>query len=318
MRTTGAFSLGGRLHRLFGKKLDEETLEKVEEILIGADFGLEFTDRILDRLRTCGQGSGEQLIGELRAAIREQMISGTAAASARPSGHEAPRDGETPPGDAPADTSRDGATPPRGPDVYLVFGVNGTGKTTTVGKLARLLRNRGRRVLIAAADTYRDAAIEQLSVWARRAEVPLVRQEQGADPGAVVFDACDAALARGVDALLVDTAGRLHNKERLMAELAKLGRVLDRKLPDCRKIKLLTIDATTGQNGIAQAEQFNQHIGVHGIILTKLDSSSKGGVACAIWGKLGIPILYVGTGEKLEDLEPFSMDDYLDALFAVQ
>ncbi|MFW6181878.1 MAG: signal recognition particle-docking protein FtsY [Spirochaetota bacterium] len=321
MRNTGGFSLGKRLQGLFGRKLDEQVLEQVEEILIEADFGLEFTDRIMDQVRARARGPGDRLMEELRAAVREQMI--------RPSsGGREPREDRTPEnrGDLTAECWGElehrgpppGGPARRGPDVYLVFGVNGTGKTTTVGKLARLLRVRGRRVLIAAADTYRDAAVEQLSVWARRAEVPVVRQDQGADPAAVVFDACDAALARGVDALVVDTAGRLHNKERPMAELSKLGRVLDRKLPDSRKLKLLTIDATTGQNGIVQAEQFDRHIGVHGIILTKLDSSSKGGVACAIWGKLGIPILYVGTGERLEDLEPFSVDDYLDALFSVQ
>jgi fused signal recognition particle receptor len=276
--------------------VDQETLEQVEEVLISADFGLEFTDLIMDQLRARGKKAGTDCMKELRDIIHRYMAI---------------------PASETSQASSDGS-PPAELVVYVVFGVNGTGKTTTVAKLARLLQNRGQRVLIAAADTYRDAAVEQLSVWARRASVPLIKQSQGSDPGAVVFDACDAALSRKANALLVDTAGRLHNKEQLMQELAKLGRVLDRKLPAHPKQKLLTIDATTGQNGISQAEQFNRFLGVHGIILTKLDSSSKGGIACAISGMLHIPILYAGTGEKLGDLEPFSVDDYLDTLFTVQ
>jgi fused signal recognition particle receptor len=194
--------------------------------------------------------------------------------------------------------------------------VNGTGKTTTCAKLAYKLKRKGRCVLIAAADTYRDAAIEQLLIWSKRAEVPVIRQFQGSDAGAVVFDACDAALSRKVDDLVIDTAGRLHNKEMLMKELAKIGKILDKKLPDARRLKLLTLDATTGQNAISQASLFDEYIGVDGIILTKLDSSAKGGIACAVSGKLKIPILYAGIGEKVEDLDDFDIDEYLDMLFS--
>jgi fused signal recognition particle receptor len=177
------------------------------------------------------------------------------------------------------------------------------------------LRDEGKKVLIAAADTFRDAAIEQLAVWSKRAGVPLIKQYKGSDPGAVVFDACDSARSRGVDFLIIDTAGRLHNKERLMEELVKIGKVLDRQLPEAHRMKLLTLDATTGQNGVSQANLFNKYMGVDGIILTKLDSSAKGGIACSISGKLGIPILYAGVGEGVEDLDLFDVDEYLSSLF---
>jgi fused signal recognition particle receptor len=283
----GKLSLGQRLNGLFrGSRDREEILARLEELLISSDFGIEFTAAVIEELgRRTSTIERNSVVADLKGIIKERMAL------------EAPVCGNG------------------GLNVYLIFGVNGTGKTTTAGKIAFLLKEEGKKVLIAAADTFRDAAIEQLSVWSRRAGVPLIKQYQGSDPGAVVFDACDSARSRGVDFLIVDTAGRLHNKERLMEELVKIGRVLDRKLPDARKIRLLTLDATTGQNGVSQADLFNRYLGVDGIVLTKLDSSAKGGIACAISGRLGIPILYAGVGEGIEDIIRFDVDVYLSSLF---
>jgi len=273
---------------LFGVKKDAEQLfGEIEELLIGSDFGFEFTAEILAALR---KGSSPSEKEPLTPRLKEILKGRMAFAKQPPAGN--------------------------GLSVYLVFGVNGSGKTTTVGKLAHKLKRTGRKVLVAAADTYRDAAIDQLLIWAKRADVPVVRQQQGSDPAAVVYDACESAAGRGVDDLLIDTAGRLHTKEALMEELAKIGRILDKKLPDAPKVKLLTLDATTGQNALSQARLFNEYIGVDGIILTKLDSSSKGGIACVVSGRMGIPILYTGVGEKIEDLEDFDADEYLDLLFS--
>jgi fused signal recognition particle receptor len=280
-------SLGQRLNGLFGGKRDrEEILSSLEELLISSDFGIDFTAEVIDALeRRTSTTERDAVVKDLKGIIKEHMTS------------QAPVYGKA------------------GLNVYLIFGVNGTGKTTTAGKIAFLLKEEGRKVLIAAADTFRDAAIEQLSVWSRRAGVPLIKQYQGSDPGAVVFDACDSARSRGVEFLIIDTAGRLHNKERLMEELVKIGRVLDRQLPDAQKIKLLTLDATTGQNGVSQADLFNRYLGVDGIVLTKLDSSAKGGIACAISGRLGIPIFFAGVGEGIEDLIRFDVDEYLSSIF---
>ena len=279
--------LGQRLNSLFsGKRDSEDILNDIEELLITSDFGIEFTTEVIDELRRrISSSERDVVVAELKSIIKEHMTL------------EAPG------------FENSGIT------VFLIFGVNGTGKTTTAGKIAYQLKEEGRKVLIAAADTFRDAAIEQLAVWSRRAGVPLIKQYQGSDPGAVVFDACDSARSRGVDFLIIDTAGRLHNKERLMEELVKIGNVLDRKMPDAQRVKLLTLDATTGQNGVSQADLFNQYIGVDGIILTKLDSSAKGGIACSISGRIGIPILYAGVGEHIEDLVQFNVDEYLSSLF---
>jgi fused signal recognition particle receptor len=282
------FKLGERLNRIFrGKKEKEEILGDIEELLITADFGVEFTEEILEELRErTSTSSGHDSTWLLKEIIKEKMELGN-------SGNQG-----------------DGLT------AHLIFGVNGTGKTTSVAKLAYKLKQEGRRVLIAAADTYRDAAIEQLLIWSKRADVPVIRQFQGSDAGAVVFDACDAAVGRGVQDLLIDTAGRLHNKEVLMKELTKIGSILDRKLPEAHRRKLLVLDATTGQNALSQAALFKEYIGVDGIILTKLDSSAKGGIACAVSGKLRIPIYYAGTGEKIRDLIDFKVDEYLSMLFS--
>ena len=200
--------------------------------------------------------------------------------------------------------------------MILVVGVNGTGKTTTIGKLASRYRHEGRSVLLAAADTFRAAAIEQLETWATRSGAQIVSHAPGADPGAVVFDALDAAIARHVDVVIADTAGRLHTKVNLMDELAKIRRIVDRRLPGARPETLFVLDATTGQNGLAQATAFHEAVGLTGIVLTKLDSTSKGGIVFAIEGALKVPVRFVGVGEKVGDLLPFDPDAFVAALFA--
>jgi fused signal recognition particle receptor len=205
---------------------------------------------------------------------------------------------------------------PGGPAIVLVVGVNGTGKTTTIGKLAARERAAGRRVLLAAGDTFRAAAIEQLRHWGVRAGVPVVAHAPGADPAAVIYDALDATISRGIDVLVADTAGRLHTKSNLMDELAKMRRVIDRRLPGGRPEVLFVLDATTGQNGLAQAKAFHAATGLTGIVLTKLDSTAKGGIVFAIEHELGVPVRFVGVGEKVGDLLPFDPQAFVEALFA--
>ena len=260
-----------------------ETLEALEELLIEADVGVRTAGRIVARVGAGGAGG-------LRERVRAEVL-GVLAGAAAPA-VEAP--------------------PPR---VVLVVGVNGTGKTTTVGKLAHRWRRDGRTPLICAADTFRAAAVEQVAVWAERASVDVVRAGAGADPAAVVFDAVSAARARGRDVVLVDTAGRLHTRSDLMGELGKIRRVAGRAAPGAPHEVLLVVDAGVGQNGIAQAGRFLETAGVTGVVLTKLDGTAKGGVAVAIAGELGVPIRYVGVGEGIDDLLPFSPADYVDALF---
>lgn len=260
-----------------------ETLEALEELLIEADVGVRAAGRIVARV---GAGGG----GGLRERVKAEVLAVLAGAAA-------------PAAEAP---------PPR---VVLVVGVNGTGKTTTVGKLAHRCRLDGGTPLICAADTFRAAAVEQVAVWAERASVDVVRAGAGADPAAVVFDAVSAARARGRDVVFVDTAGRLHTRSDLMGELGKIRRVAGRAAPGAPHEVLLVVDAGVGQNGIAQAGRFLETAGVTGIVLTKLDGTAKGGVAVAIAGELGVPIRYVGVGEGIDDLLPFSPGDYVDALF---
>ncbi len=200
------------------------------------------------------------------------------------------------------------------PSVVLFIGVNGVGKTTTIGKLGALLKSQGKRVLLAAGDTFRAAAADQLTIWADRAGLEIVKQGEGADPAAVVFDAMAAARARNTDVVLVDTAGRLHNKQNLMNELNKISRVIDREHPDAARETLLVLDATTGQNGLIQAKQFQESAGVTGIVLTKLDGSAKGGIVIAIAREMGLPVKFVGLGEGIEDLRPFDAQSYVEAL----
>lgn len=273
------------------KQIDADLLDELEYALITADVGVRTATDVLETIR---QRVDRNLVadsGELRALIRQHLLE-VLQASDRPEARA--------------------AEPPL---VVMMVGVNGAGKTTTTGKLARRLQEQGRTVIMAAADTFRAAAIEQLAVWAERAETDIIRQTQGADPSAVVFDALQAARARKVDVVIVDTAGRLHNKEHLMAELDKMRRTASRVIPEAPHEVYLVLDATTGQNGLEQARKFTESGGVTGIVLTKLDGTAKGGIAIAISRELGVPIRYVGVGEKVGDLLPFDPEQYIASLF---
>lgn len=269
--------------------IDEDFIEELEESLIMADVGAatasEICGRLRARIKQTGASDPARVKGLLRE-IMEEMIEG----------------------DCALDISRT-------PAVVLVIGVNGVGKTTTIGKLAAELRREGKRVLIAAADTFRAAAIDQLEVWAQRAQAEIVKHTEGADPAAVIYDAICAGRARGVDVILCDTAGRLHNKKHLMEELRKIARVIDRELPDASKETLLVLDATTGQNAISQARNFKEVTKLTGIVLTKLDGTAKGGVVIGIRQELGIPVKYIGIGEQVDDLRPFDAHQFTGALF---
>jgi fused signal recognition particle receptor len=267
------------------RPVDVETLDALEELLISADLGVPATDRILEAVRTRSNNGAS-----LRDLVKDEIRDVFAAV------------------DAPVPVAHR-------PKVTLVVGVNGTGKTTTVGKLANLLKLEGGAPLICAADTFRAAAVEQLEIWAHRAGVDMVRARAGADPAAVVFDAISSGKARNRDPILVDTAGRLHTRVNLMNELDKIRRVAAREVPGAPQEVLLVLDATVGQNGVTQAREFTNVAGVNGIVLTKLDGTAKGGVAVAIANDLRLPIRYVGVGEGIEDLVPFSADEYVDGLF---
>ena len=289
LRRTAA-EIGGRLDGIAGASSDDrEQIEAVEETLLGADVGVAAAERIIGRLRA-GAASSPAPPG-LRELVRQEILRILS---------------------RPKPIAAAGAPP----HVVLVVGVNGAGKTTTVGKLARLLRQDGRRPLICAADTFRAAAVEQLAVWAGRADVDLVRARAGGDPAAVVFDAVRAAQARDRDVVLVDTAGRLHTRADLMAELGKIARVAARSVEGAPHETLLVLDATVGQNGLAQARQFLERVPVTGVVLAKLDGTAKGGVAVAVVSELGVPVRYVGVGEAVDDLLPFSAEEYVNALFA--
>ena len=267
------------------RPVDLDTFDALEEALISADVGVAAADQIVQAVKS-RRGRGDSL----RTLVKEEIRSILRAADvAAPSTHT--------------------------PHVVMVVGVNGTGKTTTVGKLARLLKAEGKVPMICAADTFRAAAVEQLEVWATRAGVDFVRAKAGSDPAAVVFDALTAGKARGRDVVLVDTAGRLHTRVNLMSELDKIRRIASREVQGAPHEVLLVLDATVGQNGLAQARQFTTVAGVNGIVLTKLDGTAKGGIAVAIAHDLKLPIRYVGVGEGIDDLIPFSPDEYVDALF---
>jgi fused signal recognition particle receptor len=283
-------ALGAELQATVFQNLDDETWERLEETLIYADVGATTTAKIVERLETeAGTGDltgGEQLTRRLTELLAEVARVGEATIDLRPQ-----------------------------PTVILMVGVNGTGKTTTIGKIAwHLQRELGKSVLLAAGDTYRAAAVEQLAEWADRAGCDIVRAAQGSDPGAVAFDAIEAAQARGHDVVICDTAGRLHTQQHLMEELAKIRRVIQKQLPDAPHETLLTIDATTGQNGLRQALLFRETVDVSGIVLTKLDGTAKGGIALAIAQELGVPVKLIGIGEQLEDLRPFDPDDFARAV----
>jgi fused signal recognition particle receptor len=270
------------------RAVDVDTIEALEEILVSADLGMPATSRIIGAIKTRAR-SGESLRDLVKEEIRT-VFAGVAA-------------GQRP------------ATTWAAPSVTLVVGVNGTGKTTTVGKLANLLKHEGKHPLICAADTFRAAAVEQLEIWAGRAGVDIVRARDGADPAAVVFDAISSAKAKGRDPVIVDTAGRLHTRVNLMNELDKIRRVAAREVEGAPHDVLLVLDATVGQNGVAQAREFTHVAGVNGIVLTKLDGTAKGGIAVAIANDLKLPIRYVGVGEGIDDLVTFSVDEYVDGLF---
>jgi len=284
-----------------GQLPDAETLESLEELLVSADVGVGASERIVGAVgerRRAGQSSS------LRDLVKEEILA--ILESAEPQAPDVPTERAHPAGAAPANP---------GSRVILIVGVNGTGKTTTVGKLAHLFKSGGADPLICAADTFRAAAVDQLEVWARRAGVDMVRAREGADPAAVVFDAIAAGRSRGRSPIIVDTAGRLHTRVNLMEELAKIRRVAAREIAGAPQEVLLVLDATVGQNGLAQAREFMEAAGVNGIVLAKLDGTAKGGVAVAIAHDLHIPIRYVGIGESLDDLIPFSPREYVDALF---
>ena len=286
--------LGARLRAIFGSgaPATDATWDEVEEVLIGADVGapatLELVDAARGRFERDGGRSGEDARRALATEIRDRLV--------------AVGSGTFELGEAPS--------------VILFVGVNGTGKTTTIAKLANRLQAEGHTLVLAAADTFRAAAIEQLRIWGDQLGIAVVAQRAGADPGAVAFDAIAAAESRGLDAVLVDTAGRLQNKQQLMDELAKIRRVIERRLPGQPRHVLLVLDATTGQNGLLQAEAFSREAGVTGIVLTKLDGSAKGGVALAVADRLGVPIVFAGVGEEIDALAPFDADAFVEWLFA--
>jgi fused signal recognition particle receptor len=272
--------------------IDEDLYEELEEILVMSDIGMDTTIEIIDRLKAKIRkekiNEPSEVYPALKEVIRDMLLEGT---------NEVSNDEES---------ER---------KVLLVIGVNGVGKTTSIGKLAAKNKAEGKRVLLAAADTFRAAAIDQLEVWSDRAGVDLVKHTEGSDPAAVVFDAVNAAKSRNIDLLICDTAGRLHNKKNLMDELAKIGRVIDREYEDAAKETLLVLDATTGQNAVIQAKQFMEACPIDGIILTKLDGTAKGGVVISIKNSLNIPVKYIGVGEGIEDLQEFDAESFAEALF---
>ena len=291
------------------REIDVDTVEALEELLISADIGVAATGRILTAVRTRAR-RGESL----RELVKDEIRSIFDAVDAVDQPPRAVRESGSPSQRWPVG-SRSDPTNGHQPHVTLIVGVNGTGKTTTIGKLANLLKASGKQPLVCAADTFRAAAVEQLAIWAERAHVDIVRAKEGSDPAAVVFDAIQSGRARGCDPILVDTAGRLHTRANLMSELDKICRVAGRAAEGAPHEVLLVLDATVGQNGLAQAREFTSVAGVTGIVLTKLDGTAKGGIAVAIAHDLKLPIRYVGVGEGIDDLIPFSAQDYVDALF---
>ena len=269
------------------RKLDEDFYEELEDILVMADCGLKATTVIIDELRIRVKKGNVKEAAEAREILKQIMVEQM----------DIPR------------------PPLKWPMVMLMVGVNGVGKTTTIGKLALRFQSIGRKVMLCAGDTFRAGAAEQLTVWAERARVPIVKHEEGADPAAVVFDAIQSAKAQQADLLIVDTAGRLHNKKNLMDELNKMRRVIDREYPEADTRCILVLDATTGQNGLQQARAFKEVAEIGGIILTKLDGTAKGGIALAIRQELAVPVWYIGVGEEIDDLQPFNAKDFVEALF---
>ena len=284
-------SIFGQVDNLFKAfvKVDEDMLEELEELLIAADVGFESTEEIIDKLR---------------ARIKDERLSGADEAKAALMDILKGMIGEGM--ELNLETS---------PSVILVIGVNGVGKTTSIAKIAHHLIQNGKKVVLAAGDTFRAAAIDQLQIWAQRAGADLIKNTEGSDPAAVVFDAVSAAKSPKADVLIIDTAGRLHNKKNLMDELAKIDRVINRELPDASRETLLVLDSTTGQNAVRQAKEFKNSANITGLVLTKLDGTAKGGIVFSIKNELDIPVKYIGVGEKIDDLQPFSADEFVKALF---
>jgi fused signal recognition particle receptor len=277
----------------FDKEIDRATLDDLEATLIAADLGTTTTHEVLEKLRDKADRKQIKNVDELKRLLKEELLAILKRGEASPVQRV------------------DGV-----PEVILVVGVNGTGKTTTIGKLSQAFRSQGKTVLLCAADTFRAAAIEQLEVWGQRTGTEIIKTKAGGDPSAVLFDALQAATARHTDYVIVDTAGRLHTKTNLMSELEKMRRTAQRIVPGAPQETLLVMDATTGQNGLQQARLFTQSAGVTGIVLTKLDGTAKGGVVVAITRELGVPVRYVGVGEKAGDLLPFNPEEFVDSLFA--
>ena len=273
----------------FGK-IDEALFEELEDVLISSDFGVQTTEEILKKLRESVKTKKLTEASQIRSELQE-IIAGLLDIGAR------------------------GLDLDDVPAVITVIGVNGVGKTTSIGKIAHLYRNAGKKVLLAAGDTFRAAAGDQLAVWAERSGAELIRQAEGADPAAVLFDACRAAKAREADVLICDTAGRLHNKKNLMEELKKLDRIITKEYDGTRRENFIVLDATTGQNALEQARQFKECAEITGVILTKMDGSAKGGIAIAIQSELGIPVKYIGVGEQIDDLQKFDAKEFVEALF---
>jgi fused signal recognition particle receptor len=276
-----------------GKEIDRSTLDDLEATLIGADLGTTTTHEVLAKLRDKADRKQIKDVNELKRLLKEELLTILTSTSSRPV------------------TRVDGT-----PEVIIVVGVNGTGKTTTIGKLAQVFRAQGKTVLLCAADTFRAAAIEQLEIWGQRTGTEVIKTKAGGDPSAVLFDALQSATSRKTDYVIVDTAGRLHTKQNLMLELEKMKRTAQRIVPGAPHETLLVMDATTGQNGLQQARQFTQSSGVTGIVLTKLDGTAKGGVVVAISRELGLPVRYVGVGEKIGDLLPFDPKEFVESLFS--
>ena len=270
-------------------KVDEDLLEELEECLICADVGVvtagEIIDELRDQIKDGRLKEKDQVMDSLKSILREMIGEG------------------------------EGLKLDTQPSVILVIGVNGAGKTTSIGKISNMLKKQGKKVVVAAADTFRAAAIDQLAVWCERSGVDIIKQSEGSDPAAVVYDAANYAKSRGADVLIVDTAGRLHNKKNLMNELSKINRVIDRELPDVSRENLLVLDATTGQNAVLQAKEFKNSAEITGLVLNKLDGTAKGGIVLSIKKELNIPVKFIGVGEKIDDMQPFDAGEFVSALF---
>lgn len=286
-------NLVDNVKRVFTRsKIDEDFFDELEQILIEADLGVDTALSIVEDMRKAARERKLEGPDQLLAVLKEELIK-----ALEPGDHALTFEA------------------PDGPHVTLIAGVNGSGKTTTAGKLANHLKAQGKKVILGAADTFRAAAVEQLSIWSERAGVDIIRHKDGGDPAAVAFDSVDAAIARGMDCVLIDTAGRLHTKVNLMEELRKVQRVIAKRLPGAPHDVLLVLDATTGQNGLSQARLFTEALNVTGVIITKLDGTAKGGIAIAIQKQLGLPIKMIGVGEAVEDLQPFNARQFVSALF---